>query len=117
MNNLKLSDAMELGWKTLPKIQGVFQEWDSQDCVTGACAIGAACYAANPLAKVRDFEQARALFPELDEPVEVYQDRELIFEGTLEDFITDLNDGGNTSHLVPDTSQAGIVRYVRRLGF
>jgi hypothetical protein len=114
---MKLSDAIEKGWRTVPKITDTFQVWDSQGDVIGACAIGAACYAVNPQAKVSDFTDARKFFPELYQPIEVFQDRELIFEGLLEDFITSLNDGGSVANLVPDTSEEGLVSYVRQLGY
>jgi hypothetical protein len=114
---MKLSDAIEKGWRTVPKITDTFQVWDSQGDVIGACAIGAACYAVNPQARVEEFNTARQFFPELYDKIEVYQDQERIFAGLLEDFISCLNDGGPVAELVPDTSNAGIIEYVRRLGY
>jgi hypothetical protein len=46
---MKLSDAIEKGWQYVPKIEDEYQRWDYEEHkITGACAIGAACYAARP---------------------------------------------------------------------
>jgi hypothetical protein len=101
---MKLSDAIEAGWKRVPRIKDKFQQYQGRDLV-GACAIGAACYIADSYHYIEWDEDARAIFPELD--AFVTREGE---EATLFTHITEMND-----HL--PVSEQDIIDFVRNAGY
>jgi hypothetical protein len=118
---MKLSEAIEAGWQLVPKIQCEFQHWDYEvRDITGACAIGAACYAARPDETVTCFSAAEKIFPELAAPVRARITGDIFFEGSLGNFVSRLNDNiilDGFDPLDPAPTEADIVAAVRELGY
>lgn len=66
----RLSSLLERGWATLPQIRGNFRRKDYQtEEITGACAVGAICYALDPDYIVNDMDDAKALIPAFEQLV------------------------------------------------
>jgi hypothetical protein len=118
---MKLSDAIEKGWQYVPKIEDEYQRWDYEEHkITGACAIGAACYAARPGEATTCDIEAYRIFPQLRDLVKVEKEGQTIFEGHLSRFITVLNDNNPVEGypvLETTPTQAEIVAAVRQLGY
>jgi peptidase E len=89
---MKLSDAIIEGAALLPQTTKEFQRRDNQGTVYAACAIGAACYVAAPDRYVSDFSDARKIFPQLSDVVEVQLPDLGKYAGHLEAIIMHYND-------------------------
>jgi hypothetical protein len=118
---MKLSDAMEAGWQGVPQIRLWYQLWDrATGQITGACAIGAACYAVQPTVHAVRGSDALGLFPQLQDLVRVPQKNGEVFEGPLRRYITLLNDNKQVKGHPPrdhEYTKEEIVAAVRDLGY
>jgi hypothetical protein len=118
---MKLSDAIEAGWKLMPKIEGMYQDWDLETKeIQGACAIGAAYYMVRPGDGMGDIFAAREVFPELREWIIAEKEGQYHYEGPLSNFVSRLNDNiilDGYMHLNPAPSEEDIVEAVRALGY
>jgi hypothetical protein len=106
---MKLSVAVKTGWKGVPHLVGDLQTWENGR-ITGACAIGAACYAADPTQQVVEVEQAFRLFPQLAETVLAPDEYGEMVLQPLIDVIIDISDTG-------PKPKAEIIAAIRELGY
>jgi hypothetical protein len=106
---MKLSDAMEQGWQLVPRSRGDYQLRDDEGELHMACALGAACYIADPARHIDCWEDVAALFPQIEEPVD-YMTEHGLADSALGVYIVHLNDG---TLLEPSE----IVEKVRNLGY
>jgi hypothetical protein len=118
---MKLSDAIEAGWKLMPKIEGRYQDWDLETKeIQGACAIGAACYMVRPDQGTTCIMDAVEIFPELREWVVAEKVGQYSYEGPLSNFVSRLNDStilAGHAPLNPAPSEVDIIEAVRALGY
>jgi hypothetical protein len=112
---------MEAGWRVVPQIRSWYQLWDPEtNRITGACAIGAACYAAQPNVQATCDSDAFGIFPQLKDLIKVREADGEVFEGHLSRYITMLND-----HNPPDghgplqkvATKEEIIAAVKALGY
>jgi hypothetical protein len=89
---MKLSEAVAIGLELVPQTQGEFQVRNEAGEIVSACAIGAACWAADVTKRIETYSQARKLFPQLFDTINVHLPEYGEFEGPLEDVIVHYND-------------------------
>jgi hypothetical protein len=108
---MKLSEAMAAGWQKVPQIRGDYQLRDNDGLVVNACALGAACFAADPQVHVDSWDDVASFFPQIEKHLEAeVPGRNDPFEGTLGELVVHLNDG---TTLPPDE----IVEFIREIGY
>jgi hypothetical protein len=83
---MKLSEAVAIGLELVPQTQGEFQVRNE------AGEIVSACWAADVTKRIETYSQARKLFPQLFDTINVHLPEYGEFEGPLEDVIVHYND-------------------------